>query len=202
MPNYCNYTMKVTGRKENIKELLDILNADSDYKKYEFSYDRHFCRVFKAEPSENLSKLKPVDKRHDIYELFITGYCAWSVHSCMFGGEYSFYDNLYKKFGDKSKAITIDTEAKRLNLFIEIISEEEGEGFSEYYLLSPKGLLNKKIVKVSFLYNEDNELEKIIGGFGKYKFKKFTYKNFKKIKYELRSNKKNRKKRNKERLIM
>lgn len=37
MPNYCDFTMKVTGSEKSIKDLIKTIKTCYDYKKKEFS---------------------------------------------------------------------------------------------------------------------------------------------------------------------
>ena len=55
MPNYCNYSMRVVGRPEDVDFFIRELNQDYDYA-YGVCSDipvgmRHFCRVFEANES-------------------------------------------------------------------------------------------------------------------------------------------------------
>lgn len=178
MANYCDFTMKVTGSEKNIKELLKTINAHYDYDKMEFSEGRHLSRIFETYVGEDLEELECLDYEHGIYEIYISGYCAWSVFACMFDGDCTYYKQLCKEYSNKSRATTIVNECRRLNLFVEITSEEEGMAFAEHYLVTPRGLKIGRSVDVEFKYNEDDELEEVIGGFREHKFKDFTYEDF------------------------
>ncbi|WP_157456889.1 hypothetical protein [Carnobacterium maltaromaticum] len=133
MPNYCEYTMKVTGLKKNIEEFIKIITADYDYTNNKFSFDRHFWRVFEACVSDiplDLDENQPTD-------CFIDGYCAWSVSTCFFQEGYQ------NTFGKKetNKGTDIETESKLLDLTIEIKSLEMGCAFTEHYLIENGKLL-------------------------------------------------------------
>lgn len=107
MANYCYYEMKVTGKKENIDRLINILQyKDDEYK---------LARIFSAD----------VVDRKDTYA-FICGDCAWSIHSCMGIGE-----GTYSK--DNDEITNIKYLSKVLGLKIEILSDEPGMGFCEHY---------------------------------------------------------------------
>ena len=127
MPNYCNYSMKVVGTKENIEEFIKVMNADYNYYDMTFDYDRHMFRVFEAEHDE-------IEARTDgKFETIINGYCAWSVATCMFEGGY--YKDVKKGHPDEFRGTTLDIESKKLNLNIEVYSEEPGCCFQEHYVI-------------------------------------------------------------------
>ena len=127
MPNYCNYSMKVVGTKQNIQEFIKVIQADYNYYDMTFSYDRHMFRVFEAEHDE-------IEERADgRFETVINGYCAWSVASCMFAAGY--YRDSQKSHPDNFKGTTLDIESKNLNLDIEVYSEEPGCCFQEHYII-------------------------------------------------------------------
>lgn len=130
MPNYCNYQMKVVGKKENVEELIKIMKANYDYGTMKFDYERHMGgRVFEAEDN-GIEEIE-----NGLHETYISGYCAWSVYSCMFDGDHTYYHNLKKNYGDQCRSTTVPIESKKLNLDIEIYSEECGCCFQEHYLI-------------------------------------------------------------------
>jgi len=118
MPNYCDYSMCVKGKKDNIEEFIKVIEADYDYNTMQFSFDRHFFRVFEADYDE----IEKVGR--GVYQVIINGYCAWSVASCMF--EDGYYRNVRKEHRNtvNFKGTTIPLESKRLQLDIEIYSSE------------------------------------------------------------------------------
>ena len=127
MPNYCNYSMCVVGKKENIEEFIKVIQADYDYGTMEFSHDRHMFRVFEAE-------CEGVEERcDDIYQTIINGYCAWSVSSCMLRGGY--YSRFKENHPNNFRGTTLDMESAKLNLEIEVYSEESGCCFQEHYII-------------------------------------------------------------------
>lgn len=130
MPNLCNYQMKVVGKKENVEEFIKIMQANYDYRAMEFSHDKHMGgRVFEAYVDE----FKEVDNNK--FAAIICGDCAWSVSSCMFGGEWSYYNGFKNDYQDKCRSTTVPIESKELDLNIEIFSEESGCCFMEHYLV-------------------------------------------------------------------
>ena len=47
MPNYCNYDMKIVGKKENVEEFIKVMKVDYNYTDMKFGFDRHMGgRVF------------------------------------------------------------------------------------------------------------------------------------------------------------
>lgn len=130
MPNLCMYSMCVKGKKENIEEFIKVIEANYNYGTMEFSYDRHFFRVFEAY-YEEIEQVKD-----DIYQVIIGGDCAWSVSSCMFDNHsLGYYATFKKDYGDKCRGTTLPIESKNLNLSIEVYSEECGMCFQEHYVI-------------------------------------------------------------------
>lgn len=126
MPNYCYYQMCVRGTKKNVDEFIKIINADYNYTDMKFTYKRHFFRVFDAHCDE----LEQVGD--DDYRVFISGDCAWSVASCML--EQGYYRRVKAEYPKEFRGTTLPKESKRLNLVIEVYSEECGCEFQEHYL--------------------------------------------------------------------
>ena len=129
MPNYCYYSMCVKGKKENIEEFEKVMNADYDYGTMNFSHDRHMFRVFEA----YMGEIQQVGE--DIYQAIFSGNCAWSVFSCMFDGAHSYYESLKERYSNEFRGTTLPLESKRLNLDIEVFSEESGMCFQEHYII-------------------------------------------------------------------
>ena len=70
MPNYCNYSMRVVGRPEDVDFFIRELNQDYDYA-YGVCNDipvgmRHFCRVFEANESTSSIFREKIDKNNEI----------------------------------------------------------------------------------------------------------------------------------------
>lgn len=140
MANDCNYEMKVTGHPEDIKEFIKVIQADYNYIKQEFSYERHLYRVFEAEYCE----LEEEDAENNIWSCIIYGYCAWSVYCCMLEGPSTYYNENYpyhtvyidgKNIEILSKGTSLIKESAKLNLTIEVFSEEIGMGFQEHFVI-------------------------------------------------------------------
>lgn len=126
MPNYCNYSMKVKGSATNVDEFIKIIQVDYDFDDNgQCNVDRHFWRVFEADVTD--------ENIEDGYkEVIIQGYCAWSVYSCMFNGPNTYQSN---HPDPKDGGTTLPLESARLQLDIEVFSEESGDGFMEHYLI-------------------------------------------------------------------
>lgn len=128
MPNYCNYRMKIAGRRDNVNAFIQIMKNE-DYTK------PHLYRVFEAD-------LEYTEDYGLWMKAYVSGYCAWSVYSCMFPGPATYYgdDNNAKRqryYEEQPDNYVIGTniikEARRLALTIEIYSEEPGMCFQEWY---------------------------------------------------------------------
>lgn len=132
MPNYCDYSMCVKGTKEGVEEFINVIKADYDYNTKTFSYDRHLFRVFAADYDE-------VEEMLDgTYQIIINGYCAWSVASCML--ENGYYARIKDAYPNDFRGTTLMLESERLNLNIEVFSEECGCCFQEHYVIK-QGIL-------------------------------------------------------------
>lgn len=126
MPNYCYYSMCVRGTKENVEEFIKVIEADYNYTDMKFTYKRHFFRVFEADYGE-IEQMGDDD-----YRVTISGDCAWSVATCMLEGGY--YRDIKARYPREFRGTTLPKESKRLNLAIEVYSEECGMCFQEHYL--------------------------------------------------------------------
>lgn len=149
MPNYCNYSMRAVGTKENIEEFIKVMNAGYDYRTMEFDYDRHMFRVFEAVSDE-------IDEYDDdIFAVTINGYCAWSVRSCMFDDGY--YGRIKERYPDDFRGTTLLLESKKLGLNIEVYSEESGMCFQEHYMIIDGELVRDECVDWSEYWVEEYE---------------------------------------------
>lgn len=150
MPNYCDYEMRVVGKKENVEEFTKVMTANYDYYKMEFSYDRHMGgRVFEA----NTWAFEKMD--NDVWAAMIDGYCAWSVHSCMFDGGHTYYNDLKSIYKEKCRSTTIPIEAERLDLGVEVFSKECGMGFQEHYIVRKGEITTDECVDYIEYYVEE-----------------------------------------------
>lgn len=123
MANYCNYSMRVQGKEEDVEEFITIIKSDYCYDKNgNCNVERHFWRVFDAYVVDD----ETVD---GIRSVIIDGYCAWSVYSCMCDGKFT-YQNDHPDWN----GTTLQMESERLQLAIEVFSEEPGCCFMEHYV--------------------------------------------------------------------
>lgn len=138
MANYCSYWMKACGKKKDCLKLLEVMQRD-----YKGTADDqpHLWRVFEA------GSTKETDN-----SIEISGYCAWSVKSCMFDG-----DGTYQSDDSTGKGTTIDKLSKELNLDIEIFSEEPGMEFAEHYIIMNGEVTLEEETDYSELYIEEYE---------------------------------------------
>lgn len=149
MPNYCNYSMCVVGKKESIEEFIKVMRADYDYGNMEFNHDRHMFRVFEAEYDE-------IEERYnDTYQVVINGYCAWSVASCML--ERGYYRDFKERYGDNFRGTTLLIESERLGIDIEVFSEEGGMCFQEHYMIIEGELARSECVDWTEYWIDDYE---------------------------------------------
>ena len=97
MANICSFQMKVTGEPDSIREFIDILN-------FEHKNGRHMYRVSDIY----------VDDEEEIEHgsAIINGSCAWSVHTCMMEGAYSYGKNELENYNAKCREIINRYEGK------------------------------------------------------------------------------------------
>lgn len=114
MANNCLFDMKITGKAKSIKELIRMLQWKDEFKNnglghiYEFDCDT-----------------EDIDNKNEDEIVSVEGYgdCAWSVLSAMMR-EYR---------GDSP---SLESEAERLELVIEVYSSEPGFAFQEHMLFA------------------------------------------------------------------
>lgn len=175
MPNYCNYEMKVVGGRSNVEEFFKVLSSDYDYTdglNYS-SFDRHFFRIFEAyshdfsyekdennRPIANTIKHVKIDSNEDtIVEAIISGYCAWSVASCMMPGGYSYYET-----SGRPKGSNLILESKNLNIDIEVFSEESGMCFMEHLIIESGVVTTEECEDYEEQFDEKTGEGKTTGG--------------------------------------
>jgi hypothetical protein len=142
--------MCVKGKKENVEEFIKVIKADYDYGAMEFSYDRHLFRVFQADYDEI------EDLGNGLFQVIIGGDCAWSVNSCMFDNSmFGYYARFKNEYGDQFRGTTLPIESKRLNLSIEVFSEECGMCFQEHYVIINGDIVENECVDFYEYYLRD-----------------------------------------------
>jgi len=149
MPNLCLYSMCAIGTKESLEEFIKVMQANYDYGTMEFSYDRHLFRVFEAYYNE----IEEIGE--NLYEVIIGGECAWSVGCCMFKGGY--YDDFKERFPNEFRGTTLPMESKRLNINIEVFSEECGCCFQEHYTIIDGKVIEDECIDYYEYYLRDYE---------------------------------------------
>ena len=109
MANHCDFVMKITGRKENVDELIDMLQWQ---RKHE---DNGLGRVYECwvEDAEEYDD--------EFVSVKVSGYCAWSVLTAM------------RNYGGRHPSLESETE--RLGLLVELYSSEAGMGFQEHCMI-------------------------------------------------------------------
>ena len=126
MANYCSIDGKITGRRDNVQELLDMLCWEKQFKDeglgamYDCDYDAHDLMLA---------------GKDDIVEVYIFGGCRWSV-LCALREEY--------------KTPSLESETKRLNCVIELYSSEPGCQFQEHVLIDRGEVLIDDCVDYKF----------------------------------------------------
>ena len=159
MPNYCMYEMKVNGKMENIDKFISYLKSNYNYNANppKIDADKHLFRVFEANIVEK--------EENDGYPYcIINGECAWSVFSCMFSGEHTYYDLVKKDHEKDFKGTTLEECSKELELDIEVFSEEPGVGFMEHYLIKNGDVIIDDCEEYREEYNEETNEYDTIGG--------------------------------------
>lgn len=195
MPNYCYYEMRVKGKPENVNQFILSLQSDYGYTPVEISnrmltYPRgkmliypndnnrrvfkviqpgppHLFRVFEANLIRDQCYYIPPDENGDIIRT-VSGYCAWSVYSCMFEGGCTYYNDFMRDFGIRYIGFfgtTIPKLSRLLNLDIEIFSEETGVCFQEHYRVTNGNIIINDEVHITVNYDEETQEYNIQGGF-------------------------------------
>ena len=153
MPNYCDFDMRIRGNRKSVATFATWLKADYHYsgdvpeiyveiEGEKIPVEHHIgWRVFEC--YYDLEPFKDLKDDRDV-TLYISGYCAWSVYSCMLTGPFSYcsdnHDECIKKYG-KDYSLTLPQACKKLSLEAEVFSNEPGMCFAEHYHITPDGEL-------------------------------------------------------------
>lgn len=119
MPNYCSFQILAKGEKKSIKEFVDLFlieysATNEEDERHNNNLLSYFARTWlTCEPRFE----------YDGTAVCLTGWCAWSIYSCMMHG--------YPQ--QSAKCPTIMEVSKELKLHIQIASEEPGCCFTEFY---------------------------------------------------------------------
>lgn len=143
MPNWCYADMIIKGRKDSVDEFIRVLEANYSYRTMQFTHKPHFYRIFDVDVYYYEEYGLCACARANIQ-------CAWSVSSCLLPEAHSYYDDMQQKMinqcNEQKKLDSIYNNqqpffnygtnlldlCKKLNLEVEIISEECGFGFMEH----------------------------------------------------------------------
>jgi len=167
MANCCSYLMQVQGKPENVDEFIKIISCEPDYGKNEFSFDRHFWRINAVVDDEKIE--------NEIKTALLSGDCANSVKCCTFDQPASYQntfsnnmDRLYECNKDTvCRGTDILTESKKLDLIIEIYSEEDD---CQKHLIINKGDIEvDDFVEYNFIRWDKDEyptIEELSEGYG------------------------------------
>lgn len=135
MPNICFGYITAIGRKDCLEEFANILCADYNYNNMTFSHKPHMFRIFDVYPGDEYDQIEGLR-----YQADFMIECAWSLSSCMFNDySLSYYQTLKDKYKENFFGTTITEVAKKLNLQIEMSSEEVGMEFQEHYIIDNYG---------------------------------------------------------------
>ena len=165
MANNCFYTMKATSKDENaLKRLISIMK----YKDPEYFIYRCF------------SVSGDISKEGDYYVANLTGDVAWSC-SKWFETEEKPEDLIVLKYDENMKEIygtahyiSLDILCKKLEIGLELYSEESGCCFQEHYLVDANGniLIEDCVEWTEDWWDEENDCERdepvYTGGFDDY----------------------------------
>lgn len=129
MPNYCNFSCRVTGPKKGIDRFIKA--AQADYAVGTPNEPEHFWRVFEF----YIDDYEEIDE--GIYQLTANGYCAWSVHACFMSDGYyrQWADPKYNKDNIPHNGTNAEIVSEQEDLVIEFYSDEIGMGFSEHIIV-------------------------------------------------------------------
>ena len=112
MANNCEFSMRITGGEDEIKELVSLLRREAKVEK------GHFGRVFQFEPDYGGTRATNFS---GVYEYEGTGDCAFSVKNSLLA------------CNDCSPSL--ESETRRLGLVVEVFSSEPGCKFQEHILI-------------------------------------------------------------------
>lgn len=148
MANNCFYDMKIVGTsKENVDEFISMLTYDNQ--------ERYFARIFSADVYEETE----IDGK---YTAKVSGDCAWSVYSCMCDGVFTYYDK-----GRDEHLTCLAVETERLDLSVEIFSEEPGVGFAEHYLYKNGDcIIEDEVELAEYWWDQGESLEEFLDANG------------------------------------
>ena len=125
MPNLCSYEIRVIGSKESRDKFADYMWANYIAGNRETEPKKYFSRIA-IDYVDRQPYVSNYGEEGDCY----TGDCAWSIKSCMFNGEHTYFGK-----GENPNLVCIENVTKDLGLRTEIWSEEPGMEFCEHYYI-------------------------------------------------------------------
>lgn len=153
MPNWCDADIYVKGRKMDVDEFINILNADYDYHNMKFSHIPHFYRIFENNVYDRIDNGAFSFAQSNVE-------CAWSVYCCMFPGDCTYYNDMMNDEEHRKRHTNIIEASRKLNLEIEIWSAEPGMCFREhYYIKNGNVLIDEELPYYEFDVNDFNSLQ-------------------------------------------
>lgn len=130
MPNYCNYSIKIVGSKENCYEFVKKLSS--------YEETNHFWRIFESDVYDE-------EMCGDNTALYIAGYCAWSLESCCRASGYSNGIDLFEE------------NTRDLGLKMEAYSREPGLCFEEHYIYDNGECIEDECLDISVFWWDKDE---------------------------------------------
>lgn len=124
MSNNCFYDMRITGRKQNVEELIRMMQFKGEYE-----HDG-LGRIFNCDIIDDYDLEKA--EANDVVRVDVCGDCAWSILSSM------------RRDGRRPRSL--ESESERLNLVVEAYSSESGCQFQEHVLIDRGTILEDECV--------------------------------------------------------
>lgn len=153
MANVCSYVMKVVGEPKDIREFHKILNEEKNNNPHFYTYTYG--------GTSNLD-----EKEVESGSAIIWGQCKWSVYSSMMIGEYTNHSKDLKMNPD-TLGTNLEEISGKLNLLIEVYSEEYGMCFEEHYLFDNGFMLLEEVLDAErYPRNEHDTVEAFNKEFG------------------------------------
>ena len=156
MANICNFSMVVKGKKENIEQFTDMMKQKGT--------------VWMGRGAViDFTDMEELENGN--YRCQIDGDTKWSVYSSMVLNAVSMRENpdmwYFEEGIDKTKLsfVTIFEACEKLELAMEVYSEECGNGFQEHYLFDEGQLIIDETVEYTEEYNEETDEYESSGGF-------------------------------------
>ena len=161
MANTCIFSMVVKGKKENIETFLDMMQQKG--------------KVWMGRGAiVDFTDLGEVESGKHRYQ--IDGETKWSIQSSLISNAVSMRTEpekwCFNDGTDKTELsfVTLFEACERLDLDMEVYSEECGIGFQEHFLFVDGELLADECVDYTEVYNEETDEYEPEGGFDDWDF--------------------------------